>query len=104
MQQSTIADALHLLSDHHVRGDLVCTQCARVAGTAEGTNTRQAKSIKLHVEDPSHADSVRRLCCPHCSGRLWLQNSENVRDNWHALGHDALRPNLGRRPKTPSAR
>lgn len=102
MKKSTIADALHLLSGQHIRGDLVCTQCARVAGTAEGTNTRQARSIKLHVEDPSHADAVRRLCCPYCAGRLWLQNSENVRDNWHALDSEALRPRVGRRPKTPS--
>src|SRR5689334_15233503 len=94
--KSTIAEALQLLSGRHVRGDLVCTQCARVAGTAEGSNDRQATSITIRVEDPSHAESVNRLCCPRCSARLWLQNSEDVRDNWHALGTDALRPNVGR--------
>ena len=96
MKQSTIAQALSQLSGDHTRGDLVCTQCARVAGTAEGSNTRQAQSITIRVQDPDHADAVRRLCCPHCSGRLWLQNSEDARDTWHALGSDALRPRSGR--------
>jgi hypothetical protein len=100
--KSTMADALQQLSDHHVRGDLVCTQCARVAGTAEGSSDRQATSITIRVDDPSHVVAVKRLGCPRCSGRLWLQNSENVRNNWHALGNDAVRPYSGRHPKTPS--
>jgi hypothetical protein len=99
MKQSTIAHALSQLSGDHTRADLVCTQCARVAGTAEGSNARQAQSITIRVQDPAHAGAVRRLCCPHCSGRLWLQNSEDARDTWHALGGEALRPRYGRPSK-----
>src|SRR3954453_6298452 len=102
MKPSTIVNSLRVLSDRQVRGDLVCTQCARVAGTAEGSGARHAKTVTIRVVDPAHGDAVRRLCCPHCSARLWLQNSENARDNWHALDSDALRPHHGRPPKTPS--
>jgi hypothetical protein len=104
MKQSTIAHALSQLSGDHTRADLVCTQCARVAGTAEGSNARQAQSITIRVQDPAHGDAVRRLCCPHCSGRLWLQNSEDARDTWHALGSDALRPRHGRTPTLSAPR
>ena len=104
MTKSTIAHALRQLSDDHSRGDLVCTQCARVAGTAEGSNGRQARSITIRLQDPGHADAVRRLCCPHCSGRLWLQNSEDARGTWHALGSEALRPRYGRTSKLSAPR
>ena len=97
MKRSTIAHALARLSDDQIRGDLVCTQCARVAGTAEGSNARQDRTVVIRVQDPAHADAVRRLCCPHSSGRLWLQNSEDARDTWHALGGEALRPRYSRR-------
>ena len=96
MKRSTLAHALSQLSGDYSRGDLVCTQCARIAGTVEGSNARQARSITIRVQDPAHADAVRRLCCPHCSGRLWLQNTEDARDAWHALGSEALRPRYAR--------
>jgi hypothetical protein len=103
MTRSSMAQALRELSGNHSRGDLVCTQCARIAGTAEGSNDRQAKSVTIRVEDPSHADAVHRLRCPHCSGRLWLQNVEDDGDNWHALGSEALLPRSGRPSKAPGA-
>jgi hypothetical protein len=59
-------------------GDVICTQCARVAGHIQGPNTRRWDTVTLQVGGPSHADTVRRLCCPHCAGRLWLQNSSEV--------------------------
>jgi len=104
MKPTTIANSLRELSDHHVRGDLVCTQCARVAGTAEGSTAQHAKRVTIRVLNPAHADAVRRLCCPYCSARLWLQNKENARENWHALDSEALRPRHGRPPKTPDTR
>src|SRR4051812_42558503 len=91
LKKSTIADALDGLGSHRVRGDLVCTQCGRVAGTVEGSNDPRATSITIRVQDPHHADAARRLCCPFCSARLWLQNSAAVRDEWHALDTEALR-------------
>jgi uncharacterized protein YbaR (Trm112 family) len=102
-KETTIFDALRLLSVRQVRGDLACTQCARVAGTAEGSNTRQSRSIAIRLADPSHADAVRRLCCPYCSARLWLQNSEDVHENWHTLSGDALQVRSTRGPKRPKA-
>jgi hypothetical protein len=88
-------------SGRDIRGDLICTQCARVAGTVQGANVRRTKRVALHVEDPSHADAVRRLRCPHCSGRLWLQNSEEVPLNPLPVDREALRPNRGRPLKIP---
>jgi len=84
-----------------IRGDLICTQCARVAGTVQGANVRLTKTVALRVHDPRHADAVRRLRCPDCSGRLWLQNSEEVPVNPLDFDREALRPNRGRPPKTP---
>jgi hypothetical protein len=83
-----------------IRGDLICTQCARVAGTVQGANVRRTKGVALQVEDLRHADAVRRLRCPHCSGRLWLQNSEEVPVTL-PFDREALRPNRGRPPRIP---
>ena len=83
-----------------VQGDLVCTQCARVAGHIQGPNTRQWETVTLQVEDPRHADTVRRLWCPHCAGRLWLQNSAEVPIDPLAFDRAALRPRRGRPLKT----
>jgi uncharacterized protein YbaR (Trm112 family) len=84
-----------------VRGDLVCTQCARVAGRVQGANVRLAKSVELRVDDPRHVDAVRHLRCPHCAGRLWLQNSEEVPVDPLLFNREALRPYRGRPPKIP---
>ena len=81
-----------------IRGDLICTQCARVAGTVQGANVRLTKTVALHVDDPRHADAVRHLRCPYCSGRLWLQNSEDVPIN-PLRDREALRPRGGRPSK-----
>ena len=85
-----------------VRGDLVCTQCARVAGSAQGPNVRHIKRVVLRVTDPRHADAVRQLRCPDCSGRLWLQNSEEVPRDPLQFDREALRPRRGRPQTVPS--
>lgn len=82
-----------------VRGDLVCTQCARVAGTVQGANNRQTKVVSLTVQDPLHAEAVRQLRCPDCSGRLWLQDREDVPINPLGFNREALLPNRGRPTK-----
>ena len=91
-------DGATLSSERDVRGDLVCTQCARVAGTVQGANIRGAKVVALRVQDPVHAAAVRRLSCPDCSGRLWLQNREEVPLDPLRFDREALRPQRGGRP------
>ena len=97
----TMQDHDDQVTSRDVEGDLVCTQCARVAGSVHGPNNRQMKTVTLRVQDPRHAEAVRRLCCPHCSGRLWLQNSAEVPVDPLAFDRQALRPRPGRPPKIP---
>lgn len=82
-----------------MRGDLVCTQCARVAGTAEGSEMRAAPSVTIRAHNPDSEETVRRLCCPHCSARLWLQNSQRVPDDPLEFIAQAARTRYGRPAK-----
>jgi DNA-directed RNA polymerase subunit RPC12/RpoP len=98
------------MSDHldpgrgtEIRGDLVCVLCGRTAGTVQGPNVRHGSSMSLHVQDPGHLESVRRLRCPHCSGRLWLQNSEEARRRRRPLTYEERHPPGGRRPRLGEA-
>ena len=91
-------DTAALSSERDIRGDLICTQCARVAGTVQGANARGAKVVVLRVQDPLHAAAVRRLSCPDCAGRLWLQNREEVPFDPLQFDREALRPQRGGRP------
>jgi DNA-directed RNA polymerase subunit RPC12/RpoP len=84
-----------------VRANLVCTLCARTVGAARGSNARPVTLTSVRVLDSSHADAVRRLRCPYCSGRLWLQDCEEIRSDHHGLSADDLRPRRGRPPKAP---
>jgi hypothetical protein len=93
-----LPNSAELSSERDVRGDLICTQCARVAGTVQGANGRGAKVVALRVQDPLRADAVRRLTCPDCAGRLWLQNREEVPLDPLRFDREALRPQRGRRP------
>jgi hypothetical protein len=99
----TMPDLAARLANREVRGDLVCTQCARVAGTVQGPNNRLTKTVALHVQDPRHAEAVHALRCPYCSGRLWLQNSEEAPVNPLQFNPEALRPHRGRGrgPRSP---
>jgi hypothetical protein len=83
--------------------DLVCVQCARTAGRIQGPIRRPLTRMCLCVQDPQQVDAVRRLRCPHCSGRLWLQNSEEIHVDRRPLTPEELRPRLGRPRKVPRA-
>ena len=89
-------NSAEISSERDVRGDLVCTQCARVAGTVQGANSRGAKVVALRVQDPLRAAAVRRLTCPDCAGRLWLQNREEVSLDLLRFDREALRSQRGR--------
>lgn len=93
-----MADSATLSTDRNIRGDLVCTQCARVAGTVQGANVKGAKLVALRVQDPQHAEAVRLLRCPDCAGRLWLQNREEVPLDPLRYDREALRSQRGRPP------
>src|SRR6266540_2067862 len=61
-----------------IRAELVCTLCGRMAATVQGPWAQRFVPTQLVVKDPEHASAVRRLRCPHCGGRLLLQNQEEV--------------------------
>ena len=86
-----------------IRADPVCVLCSRTAGRLQGSNLRSPLSLSLRVQDPRHADGVRRLRCPYCSGRLWLQNSEAIPVHRRPLTIEELRPRHGRPRKGPRA-
>jgi hypothetical protein len=85
------------------RADLVCVLCARTVGRVQGPNIRPLTSMSLRVRDPGHADAVRRLRCPYCLGRLWLQNTEEVYVDRRPLTSEELRPRRGRPSKMGKA-
>ena len=86
-----------------VRANLVCTLCARTVGSVRGSGARPMTLTSVRVLDASHADAVRRLRCPYCSGRLWLQDCEEVRSDHHGLSAADLRPRRGRPRNAPRA-
>jgi DNA-directed RNA polymerase subunit RPC12/RpoP len=86
-----------------IRADLVCVLCGRTAGRLQGPNLRSPTSLSLHVQDPRHVDAVRRLRCPYCSGRLWLQNSESIHVDRRLLTVGELRPRHDRPRKETRA-
>jgi DNA-directed RNA polymerase subunit RPC12/RpoP len=92
-------DRLDLEHGRDIRADLVCVQCARTVGAVQGPSLRRLTSMSLQVRDPRHLDAVRHLRCPYCSGRLWLQNSENIHVDRRPLTAAELRPRRGRPPK-----
>ena len=96
-------DRLDLEHGRDLRADLVCVQCARTVGAVQGPSLRQLTLMSLQVQDPRHVDAVRRLRCPYCSGRLWLQNIENIHVDRRPLTADELRPRRGRPPKVGRA-
>ena len=97
--RAVVTDRLDLEHGRDMRADLVCVLCARTVGAVQGPNLRQLTSLSLHVQDPRHADAVRHLRCPYCSGRLWLQHSETIHVDRRPLTAAELRPRRGRPPK-----
>jgi len=83
-------------SGWEVRANLVCTLCARTVGTARGPNAQPVRLTSVRLVDASHAEAVRRMRCPHCLGRLWLQDLEEFYVARHALTGADLRPRRGR--------
>jgi len=88
--------------DRDVRGDLVCMLCGRTGGTVRGRRTPHLTPSSLHVPDPRQVEAVRRLRCPSCAGRLWLQDSEEVLAVRRPLAGEDLRPRPGRPRKAPA--
>jgi hypothetical protein len=88
-------------SGWEVRANLVCTLCARTVGTARGSTARPMTVTSVRLLEASHAEAVRRLRCPYCSGRLWLHDHEEIRSSDHDLRADDLRPRRGRPRKAP---
>jgi hypothetical protein len=82
-----------------IRADLVCVLCARTAGSVEGLTLQPSTPMSLWVQDPQHVAAVRRLRCPYCAGRLWLQNREAIRVDRRPLNAEELRPHRGRPAK-----
>lgn len=86
-----------------VRANLVCTLCARTAGTAWGSHARPLTLTSIRVVDAGYAEAVRRLRCPYCSGRLWLQDREEIHGGPRTLSGEDLRPRRGRPPRVSRA-
>lgn len=85
------------------RANLVCTLCARTVGRAHGPAGHPLTSASIRPLDDTHTEAVGRLRCPHCSGRLWLQDREEIYIGPHTLSGEDLRPRRGRPRKVPRA-
>jgi hypothetical protein len=83
-------------SGWQVRANLVCTLCARTAGIVQGSHARPLTLTSIRVIEPSHAEAVRRLRYPYCSGRLWIQEREEIFVGAHMLSDEDLHPRRGR--------
>jgi hypothetical protein len=86
-----------------IRADLVCVLCTRAVGHVQGPNVHPLTAMSLRVQDPRHVDVVRRLRCPYCAGRLWLQNIAAVHGVEIPLTSEELRPRRGRPPRLSRA-
>jgi hypothetical protein len=91
------------LSGWEVRGDLACLLCARTVASAQGPRSRKFSPTLVRVHRPEHAEAVQQMRCPYCSGRLWLQDTEEVYVDRRPLSAEELRPRRGRPPKVRPA-
>ncbi len=64
--------------ERQIRAELVCNLCGRAAATVLGPWAPRFVPKQLVLKDSEHASAVRRLQCPHCGGRLMLQNEEEI--------------------------
>ena len=83
-----------------MQGELVCMLCARTAADVEGPRDRRLGANVLRPRALQHAESVRRLRCPHCAGRLWFRPSGDVLVDQHPLAEEDLHSPCGR-PRSP---
>ena len=65
------------LGARQARIDLVCMLCVRTVASARGPRDHPLTLASLRGA-PEHAESIRRLCCPYCRGRLWLEEIDDV--------------------------
>ena len=79
-----------------VRADLACMWCSRVSATVTQTTDPPASTISSIR--PEHAATVNRYVCPHCGGRLWVQDAMAVVVARRPLTREELCPRRGRRP------
>ncbi len=90
-------------SGWEIRGDLVCLLCARSVASAQGPADQRFAPSTIRVRLPEYTESVRRMRCPFCAGRLWLQDTEDVYVDRRPLDAQDLRPRRGRPPKLANA-
>jgi hypothetical protein len=98
-----MAEDRALLKGWEIHANLVCTLCARTIGRSRGPAGRPLTSTSIQLHDASHAGVARRLRCPYCSGRLWLQDCEVVPVDRHVLTDEDLHPRRGRPRKVTTA-
>jgi hypothetical protein len=91
------------LNGWEVRGDLACLLCGRIAATAQGPRSDRFSPSQIRVREAGHETSVRRMRCPHCAGRLWFQDTQDVYVDRRPLSRDDLKPRRGRPPKVVKA-
>jgi len=87
------------LSGWEVRGDLACLLCSRAVASAQGPRDRKFVPTQVKVRNPEHTQAVREMRCPYCTGRLWLQDTEEIYVDRRPLTAEELRPRRGRPPK-----
>lgn len=99
LTEETMLDNAELLSGWEVRGDLACLLCSRTVGSAQGRKDQKFTPRLIRTALPEHADAIRQMRCPYCSGRLWLQDCEDIFVDRRPLSAEELRPRRGRPPK-----
>ena len=98
-----MTEALHRRSGSGARAGLVSTLCARTVGRVHGPAGFTLTAVSIRVQDASHAETVRRLRCPHCLGRLWLQDREEIYVERCASSAEDRGPSLGCRRRSSRA-
>ena len=87
------------LSGWEVRGDLACLLCSRTVASAQAPRDRKFVPTSVKEQNPAHAEAVKQMRCPFCTGRLWLQDTEDIYVDRRPLTAEELRPRRGRPPK-----
>ena len=75
-----------------VRGDLACLLCSRTVASVQGPKAPTFTATSIRVSRPEHASAVQQMRCPYCSGRLWLQDTEEIFVDRRPLSAEEFRP------------
>ena len=86
-----------------VRGNLACLLCSRTVASVQGPQAPRFIVTSIRVIRPEHASAVQQMRCPYCSGRLLLQDTEEILVDRRPLSAEELRPRRGRPPKVRPA-